>query len=67
MFLSFVYTQNWFWFGCEILITMWLSFFYTRTTQLDYNVSGLAVVAAIYEEFYYEMQRMKIRRIFFRV
>ena len=65
MFLSFVYTQNWFWFGCEILITMWLIFFYTRTTQLDYNVSGLAVVAAIYEEFYYEMQRMKIRRIFF--
>ena len=65
MFLSFVYTQNWFWFSSEILITMWLSFFYTRTTQLDYNVSGLAVVAAIYEEFYYEMQRMKIRRIFF--
>ena len=65
MFLSFVYTQNWFWFGCEILITMWLSFFYTRTTQLDYNVSGLAVVAAIYEEFYYETQCMKIRRIFF--
>ena len=30
-----------------------------------HNVSGLAVVAAIYEEFYYEMQRMKIRRIFF--
>ena len=42
-----------------------VKFFYTRTTQLDYNVSGLAVVAAIYEEFYYEMQRMKIRRIFF--
>ena len=32
---------------------------------MRYNVSGLAVVAAIYEEFYYEMQRMKIRRIFF--
>ena len=30
-----------------------------------HNVSGLAVVAAIYKEFYYEMQRMKIRRIFF--
>ena len=54
-----------------VLIWLWnidyyvVKFFYTRTTQLDYNVSGLAVVAAIYEEFYYEMQRMKIRRIFF--
>ena len=27
---------------------------HTRTGLLDYNVSGLAVVAAIYEEFYYE-------------
>ena len=38
---------------------------HTRTGLLVYNVSGLAVVAAIYKEFYYEMQRMKIRRIFF--
>ena len=51
MFLSFVYTQNWFWFGCEILITIWISFFYTRTTQLDYNVLRLKTVAAIYELF----------------
>ena len=28
--------------------------------RVRHNVSGLAVVAAIYEEFYYEMQRMKI-------
>ena len=34
-------------------------------SKLSANVSGLAVVAAIYKEFYYEMQRMKIRRIFF--
>ena len=27
---------------------------HTRTGLLVYNVSGLAVVAAIYEEFYYE-------------
>ena len=32
-----------------------------------HNVSGLADVAAIYKEFYYETQCMKIRRIFFRV
>ena len=38
---------------------------HTRIGLLVYNVSGLAVVAAIYKEFYYEMQRMKIRRIFF--
>ncbi len=36
-----------------------------QTGAINYNVSGLAVVAAIYEEFYYEMQRMKIRRIFY--
>ena len=38
---------------------------HTRIGLLVYNVSGLAVVAAIYKEFYYEMQRMKIRRIFY--
>ena len=48
MFLSFVYTQNWFWFGCEILITMWLIFFYTRTTQLDYNVPPALCQARIF-------------------